>query len=131
MKKSKEKDFNQDNLNNNSLTEIREPSNLFTFSPKEGFDVDKNGVCDFPSNQNDYKLESKGLENGIGFENKAMENQKNNCQISNEGFKAKGSFDKIKSLEVKGLFLLANITEIINFYCKKKLKITIGKIQRR
>lgn len=130
MKKSIEKDLNQDNLNNNSLTEIREPSNLFTFSPKEGFENDKNGVCDFHSNQNDYNLESKALEHGIGFENKAIERQKNGFKISNEDIKAKGSLDKINSLEVISLYLLANnITEIINFYCKNKLKTTIGKIQ--
>lgn len=95
--------MNHDNLNNNSLTEIREPSNLFTFSPKEGFDIHGNNEnCDFSSKQKNENLENKpSRERSNEFGNNPFENNKvDNENNLNGGFKLKGSFNKIKSLEV-------------------------------
>jgi hypothetical protein len=43
----------------NSLTEVRESINLFTISPKEIFDLEKNGIDDINSNYANKALKDK------------------------------------------------------------------------
>lgn len=107
MKKSKENDLIPDVQNNNSLTEIREPSNLFTFSPKEGFDFDKNDVCDPACNLKDENIEKKAVDKREEYENKVIESKMSGGIKSNERLRVKGSFEKMQSLEVLLLLIVS------------------------